>query len=88
MRTVYFDKDFKCHIHCMDGCDSFETDFFDGKCNAFVEGYRYVPEGKVWTREDGTVFSGGMLAPWRDTQLLQEFQAQYEAILAQLQGGG
>ena len=43
-----------------------ETDVFDGKCAAYIEGYRYVPEGEVWTRSDGAEFHGLMIAPAKD----------------------
>ena len=55
-----------------------ETDAFDGKCRQYIEGYRFVPAGETWTREDGQVFHGEMIAPWRDYELLAEFQALYE----------
>lgn len=51
-----------------------ETDFFDGKCKSYIEGYRFVPAGQTWTREDGQVFTGEMIAPWRDYAILSEFQ--------------
>jgi len=53
-----------------------DTDgFFIGKCDAFIEGYRVVPEGETWTRADGTVFSGLMIAPVRNPAVLQVAQA-------------
>ena len=60
-----------------------ETDVFDGKCDAFLEGYRYVPPGTLWTREDGVSFSGEMVAPWRDYAVLAACQRQYEADQAE-----
>ena len=55
MRTVYIDSDFKCHVADDGARKAAQTDFFDGKCDAFVEGYRLVPEGENWTRADGAV---------------------------------
>lgn len=55
-----------------------ETDFFDGKCAAYIEGYRYVPAGETWTRPDGAVFHGEMIAPAEDYGALEKTQAQYE----------
>ena len=55
-----------------------ETDAFDGKCRQYIEGYRFVPAGKTWVREDGEVFHGEMVAPWRDYAILAELQALYE----------
>ena len=76
--TIYIDNDYKCHISPGVGLTAVETDFFDGKCRQYIEGYRFVPAGEAWTREDGQVFHGGMVAPWRDYSLLEEFQALYE----------
>jgi hypothetical protein len=59
--------------------------FFAGKCQAFVEGYRVVPEGQAWTREDGADFSGLMIAPATDPKLLSAAQAQAdEATIEEL----
>ena len=77
-RTIYIDADFKCHASDDGTMTAVETDFFDGKCVAFLEGYRYVPPGTVWTREDGTGFSGTMIAPWKPWEELAAEQADYE----------
>ena len=71
---IYIDNDYKCHISPGDGLTAIETDAFDGKCTWFIEGYRFVPADKTWTREDGQVFHGEMVAPWRDYAILSEFQ--------------
>ena len=76
--TIYIDRDFKCHTEPAAGRTAVETDAFDGKCRQYIEGYRFVPSGQSWTREDGQVFRGEMIAPWRDYALLAEFQALYE----------
>ena len=76
--TIYIDSDYKCHSSSGDGMTAVETDFFDGKCKQFIEGYRFVPAGETWTREDGHRFTGEMVAPWRDYEILEEFQAIYE----------
>lgn len=76
--TIYIDNDYKCHTSPGDGLTAVETDAFDGKCRQFIEGYRFVPAGETWVREDGQVFYGEMIVPWRDYELLAEFQAIYE----------
>ena len=81
--TIYIDNDYKCHTSPADGLTAVETDFFDGKCRQFIEGYRFVPFEQSWTREDGAVFHGEMIAPWRDYSLLEEFQANYAEEQAQ-----
>ena len=78
MKTIYIDSDFKCHVDDGGGMIAEETDFFDGKCDAYIEGYRFVPYGKAWTRSDGTVFQGKMIAPWRDYSELDAAQREYE----------
>ena len=84
MRTIYIDSDFKCHVTDDGTFASFETDFFDGKCDTFIEGYRFVPAGEVWTRPDGKVFKGEMIAPWKPYSELAAAQAQYEQTMAEL----
>ena len=82
MMTIYIDNDYKCHTSPADGLTAVETDAFDGKCRQLIEGYRFVPAGENWTREDGQVFIGEMIAPWRDYKILAELQALYEEELA------
>ena len=76
--TIYIDNEYKCHTSPADGLTAIETDAFDGKCRQYIDGYRFVPAGESWTREDGQVFEGEMVAPWRDYAILAEFQALYE----------
>ena len=76
--TIYIDADCKCHTAPGEGLTAVETDAFNGKCRQYIEGYRFVPAGQSWEREDGQVFEGEMVAPWRDYELLAEFQAIYE----------
>ena len=75
---IYIDSKFNCHTSPGDGFTSVETDAFDGKCRQYIEGYRFVPAGQSWEREDGQVFTGEMIAPWRDYAILAEFQGLYE----------
>ena len=76
--TIYIDNDYKCHTSPGDGLTAVETNVFDGKCRQYIEGYRFVPAGQSWTREDGEVFHGEMIAPWRDSSILDELQALYD----------
>lgn len=75
---IYIDSEFKCHAAPGEGLTAVETDFFDGKAPGFIEGYRFVPEGMSWTREDGTVFAGEMVSPWKDWEELDTVQREYE----------
>lgn len=81
MKPIYLDSEFCCHTSNLNGTyRAVETDFFDGKCDAFIEGHRFVPAGQSWVREDGTEFRGPMVAPWKDDRILQAYQEQYEAM--------
>lgn len=81
MRTIYLDSEFKCHIANDGTMTAVETDAFNGMCDTMVEGYRFVPEGEVWVREDGEVFVGDMISPWSDYSELDEAQRVYERQL-------
>ena len=76
--TIYIDSDYKCHVSPGEGLTAMETDTFDGKCRQYIEGYRFVPADETWIREDGEVFHGEMIAPWRDFSILDELQSIYE----------
>ena len=78
MRTIYIDSDFKCHIINDGTMTAVETDFFDGKCDAFIEGYRFVPTGATWVRDDGEEFHGEMVSPWKPYAELDNAQREYE----------
>lgn len=81
MKTIYIDSDFKCHVTDDGTMTVVETDAFDGKCDSFIEGYRFVPSGKTWTRSDGFCFTGEMVAPWKDYGELDSAQREYERQL-------
>ena len=81
MKTVNLDSEFKCHITNDGTMTAVETEFFDGKCDAFIEGYRFIPAGESWTREDGEVFRGEMISPWKPYSELDAAQRQYEQQL-------
>lgn len=81
MRTIYIDSEFKCHAQNDGTMKAVATEVFDGMCDSFVEGYRFVPEGESWTRSDGEVFHGKMIAPWKDPNELDLAQHHYEKQL-------
>ena len=81
MKTIFLDADFRCHVAPGDGLTAVETAAFDGKCHAYIEGYRFVPEGRTWVREDGVEFSGEMVAPWKPWDELDKAQREYERQL-------
>lgn len=91
--TIYIDSDYKCYVSAAEGRRAIETNEFDGKCSEWIESYRFVPEGETWTREDGEVFKGEMVTPWKDlgeayvaqTAYVTAQNAQYEAALSEIE---
>lgn len=82
---IYIDNDCKCYAAAADGLREFDVPFFDDKCTEFIEGYRYVPCGESWTREDGEVFAGEMIAPWKNSvEFAAEQQAYEREMLADM----
>ena len=75
---IYIDKDFKCHTVNDGTMIEVETEFFNNKSKAFIEGYRFIPSGMSWTRSDGVSFSGEAVFPWKDYRLLETAQTVYE----------
>ena len=84
MRTIYLDSDFKCHVSDDGTMTAVQIDFFEGKCNTFIEGYIYVPKDENWKRFDGVVFQGEMIAPWKPYSELLSAQEEYENIQLEL----
>ena len=80
--TIYIDTNFRCHTTNPGNLTAVETSFFDGKCQRCIEGYRYIPVGQSWTREDGQIFAGEMIAPAEDSRILEAAQAAYEEAQA------
>lgn len=78
MRTVYLDSDFICHLEDATGRIPYQTEMFDGKCDALVEAYRIVPEGSVWTRYDGVQFKGELISPADNYDTARFHQTQFE----------
>lgn len=70
MRTIYIDSEFKCRIADDGTMLAIETDFFDGKCDAFVEGYCYEAENGCTK-----------IYPWKDYSELDAAQREYERQL-------
>ncbi len=81
MKKIFVDSEYKCHTVNDGTMTEIQTDFFDGKCETFVGGYRFVPTGESWTRNDGAVFYGEMIAPWKDYSELDAAQREYEKQL-------
>ena len=67
MRTIYIDSNYKCHISNDGNLSAVETDFFDDKCDAFVEGFCY-------DTSNGYV----QIYSWRPLAELDAAQREYE----------
>lgn len=80
---IFIDADYCCHVDSGDGRRAIDVKFFDGKCRAFVEAYRFVPDGETWQRADGALFRGEMTSVCGDLPLAMIKQRQYEEDMAQ-----
>ena len=76
--TIYIDNDYKCHVTDNGTMTAVETTAFNGKCTEYIEGYRFVPAGQTWTREDGVEFAREMISPWKPWAELDAVQREYE----------
>ena len=76
--NVYIDSDCKCYAKELEGLTAVDAPFFDGKCEAFIGGYRFIPEGKSWTDGRGTVYRGETAFPWKPYGALDAAQRAYE----------
>lgn len=75
---IYIDSDFHCYTANNGTMREIETDFFDGKCQTFIEGYRFIPKDDFWRRNDGVIFQGEQIIPWKKYSELNTTQRQYE----------
>lgn len=75
MRTIYIDSQDKCHTVNDGTMTAVETDFFDGKCDTYVGGFRYE------IREATTA-----IYAWKPYSELDSAQREYErALIADMQ---
>lgn len=71
MRTVYIDSEFHCHVTDDGTMTPVETDFFDGKCADYLEGYCIEPCGE----------NSRKIYPWKPSSELDSAQREYERAL-------
>ena len=78
MRTIYIDGDYKCHAQ-NDGEYLFseDVDFFDNVEDGYIECFRFVPQGKEWVSNNGNLFAGPFLMPFKST-LAYEYNKLFE----------
>ena len=79
--TIYIDNDYKCYVSAAKGRRAVETDAFNGKCPEWIESFRFVPAGETWVKENGEMFRGEMVSPWKD--LGEAYAAQAAYVTAQ-----
>ena len=51
----------------------------------YIEGYQFVPTDSTWVRNDGEIFEGLMISPWKPWEELDAAQREYEKQLIQEQ---
>lgn len=79
--TIYIDSDYKCYVSAAEGRRAVETNFFDGKCDEWIESFRLVPAGETWVKPNGEMFRGEMVSPRKD--LGEAYAAQTAYVMAQ-----
>lgn len=63
--TIYIDTEYKCHLTDDGTMTAVETDYFDGYCAKYIEGYCYIPDQ-------------GKLFPWKPFAELDAAQRAHE----------
>ena len=63
MRTIFVDSNFKCHVANDGTMTAVETDYFDGKCDAYIEGYCHKDD---------------QFYPWIDSSVQEAAQQDYD----------
>lgn len=79
--TVYIDSEYKVHLESAEGYVEVSSVFFDHLCPELAEAYRFVPANESWIRSDSEVFSGEMIAPYKDIRQYDAIQRTYERNL-------
>jgi hypothetical protein len=77
---IYIDSDFRCHTAPAENLREFDVPYFDDKCTALIEGYRYEPAGEG---RNGEVYPYDRITPAVDYTLLKIAQDQYEQDIAE-----
>lgn len=67
MKIIYIDSKNKCHITNDGTMIAIETNFFNGKCDTYIEGFCYE------IHEDSTA-----IYPWKSYAELDTIQREYE----------
>lgn len=70
---IYVDEKNKCHVKNDGTMTAVEDSFFDGRCEAFIEGYKLEEAGGL-----------RHIYPFESSRVLEAYQKQYEAMLAEM----
>lgn len=76
---VFLDNEFRCHVNNDGAMTRVESNFFDGKCRAFAEAWRFIPSGYTWRNSDGFEIHGPTYMCVEDAEMTYAIQAQFEA---------
>ena len=68
---VYVGKDYRCHADPGEGLEAVADAFFDGKCDAFIEGYCMEADEQHEIQK---------IYPWKDLAILAAYQEQCERM--------
>lgn len=74
---IYIDDNFKCYPSYQENLIKVDVPFFDGKCEDFISGYYYIPEGKE-KEYNGKILKGSLAFPWKPYDELDIIQRNYE----------
>lgn len=75
---VYIDNNYNCYASNDGTRREFETTFLEGKCPAYIEGFKYVPKGETYIDEGGRAYHGEMCIINADHNKLEKAQFEYE----------
>ena len=79
---IYIDSNFKCHtVNTDDNFKEINTNFFNDKCDIFIESYYFVSAGEFQTYDDDTVFNGEIISPFKPYDELKKVQREFELII-------
>lgn len=76
--TIYIDSEFKCHLENDGTMREIDTVCFKGKCEAYIEGYRFIPAGETFVNSKGRTILGETVFPWQPYEALDQVQREYE----------
>jgi hypothetical protein len=68
MKHIYIDSEFKCHTVNDGTMTEIQHEFFNNKCDTFIEGYCYEPDNEK-------------IYPWKPYSELDAAQREYERHL-------